>query len=172
MLTTLEETGRARRGYFIEGLGGAQFAVPGAVDRLRAGRGDVAAGQPAPPAAYVIATLDPANPYGSIFPWPDTPDNAPRPRRAAGTALVIVDGRPVLHLERGLHHAVTFPAAADSKLDRAVAALTEHAQATTGNLRLEHINGGAADTSALAPAFTRGGFRATYPSMTLRAATE
>src|SRR6201999_2009409 len=31
-----EESGRTRRGYFVEGLGAAQFAIPGAVDRLRA----------------------------------------------------------------------------------------------------------------------------------------
>ncbi len=60
--THLEETGRIRRGYFVEGLGGSQFALPGAVDRLRAERNDRLA---------VLAATDPANPYGSVLPWPE-----------------------------------------------------------------------------------------------------
>ncbi|MGA8115169.1 MAG: ATP-dependent helicase, partial [Actinocatenispora sp.] len=81
VLAALEERGAARRGYFVESLGAAQFAVPGAVDRLRAladrssdvdragwspGRADRAGTQ----SALVLAATDPANPYGAALKWP------------------------------------------------------------------------------------------------------
>ena len=71
ILRTMEERGRVRRGYFVEGLGGAQFALPGAVDRLRATRepGDEAARDSAA-RTIVLAATDPANPYGAALPWP------------------------------------------------------------------------------------------------------
>src|SRR4029077_19964557 len=64
VLKAFEEAGRCRRGYFVEGLGGAQFAHAGAVDRLR-GLG------PADGAVLVLAATDPANPYGAALPWPE-----------------------------------------------------------------------------------------------------
>jgi ATP-dependent Lhr-like helicase len=79
VLTHLEESGRLRRGYFVEGLGGAQFAAPGAVDRLRGRAGDELVG---------LAATDPANPYGGSIPWPET---GARLSRSAG-AYVVVDG--------------------------------------------------------------------------------
>src|SRR5205085_9477813 len=63
-LANLETLGTARRGYFVEGLGGAQFALPAAVERLRGLRADE------PPGALVLAATDPANPYGASLPWP------------------------------------------------------------------------------------------------------
>ena len=63
-LAALETLGVCRRGYFVEGLGGAQFALPGAVERLRAQRDD----DGAPP--IVLAATDPAQPYGAALPWP------------------------------------------------------------------------------------------------------
>ena len=71
-----------RRGYFVEGLGGAQFALPGALDRLRAGE---AAG------VVTLAAADPANPYGAALPWPDHP--AGRPSRSAGAQVILLAGR-------------------------------------------------------------------------------
>ncbi|MGH9189382.1 MAG: Lhr family helicase [Acidimicrobiales bacterium] len=100
VLRAMEESGKARRGYFVAGLGGAQFALPGAVDRMRA--------RPEPPArpkAMVLAATDPANAYGLSLPWPrpelqGAGDRA-GPRRVAGAYVVLVDGMASLYLERG-----------------------------------------------------------------------
>jgi ATP-dependent Lhr-like helicase len=86
VLKAMEEAGRVRRGYFVDGLGAAQFAVPGAEDRLRALREP-----PATPEAVVLASTDPANPYGAALPWPERAGT--RVGRAAGTAVVLVAGR-------------------------------------------------------------------------------
>ncbi|MGH9225856.1 MAG: DEAD/DEAH box helicase [Acidimicrobiales bacterium] len=91
VLRALEEVGRARRGYFVSGLGGAQFALAGAVDRLRT--------RPATsgrPNALVLAATDPANAYGIALPWPVT-----GPKRLAGAYVVLLDGVASLYLERG-----------------------------------------------------------------------
>src|SRR6201999_935708 len=91
-LAALETIGVARRGYFLEGLGGAQFALPGAVERLRAQKDDDAA----PP--IVLAATDPAQPYGAVLKWPDTPR---RPARQAGAYVVLTGAEPVIFVERG-----------------------------------------------------------------------
>jgi ATP-dependent Lhr-like helicase len=112
----LETLGICRRGYFIEGMGGAQFALPGAVERLRAGpvgslasvAGGPAHGAPAlsgvdGPRALVIAAADPAQPYGAALPWPkrEGQERGGRPARVAGAYVVLVDDEPVLYVERG-----------------------------------------------------------------------
>jgi len=96
VLKAAEESGRVRRGYFVEGLGAAQFALPGAVDRLRTQARDDSA---AP--AHVLAATDPANPYGAALPWPERPaeDDGKRghqPARKAGALVVVVGGRCAL----------------------------------------------------------------------------
>ena len=91
-LSALETLGAARRGYFVEGLGGAQFALPGAVERLRAQ-------EEGPEKALVIATADPAQLYGAGLRWPDA--EVRPPARRAGAYLVTVSGRPVLSLHAG-----------------------------------------------------------------------
>src|ERR1019366_1347912 len=103
----MEESGQCRRGYFVEGLGAAQFALPGAVDRMRAataqphvtGEASAGAGR-----GLVLAAADPANAYGAALPWPTRPDEAPgghRPGRKAGALVVLTDGELVLYVERG-----------------------------------------------------------------------
>ena len=97
-LVNLETLGTARRGYFVEGLGGAQFALGGAVERLRSLRED----EPAGP--LVLAATDPANPYGASLPWPkreDVAERGRRPARVAGAYVVTLDAEPVLYVERG-----------------------------------------------------------------------
>ncbi len=109
-LANLETLGTARRGYFVEGLGGAQFALPAAIERLRTMRADQPAG------ALVLAATDPANPFGATLPWPKRDDErsslrtrpsralAPsgrRPARVAGAHVVTLDAEPVLYVERG-----------------------------------------------------------------------
>jgi ATP-dependent Lhr-like helicase len=94
MLKSLEEAGRARRGYFVAGMGGAQFALPGAVDRLR--RAGSTRGLAEAPEVHVLAATDPANAYGIALPWP-----VRGPSRAAGSYVLLVDGVGSAYLERG-----------------------------------------------------------------------
>src|SRR6185369_5843866 len=100
VLAAMEERGAARRGYFVEGLGAAQFALPGAVDRLRGGTEHRD--------ALVLAATDPANPYGAALPWPERVIDAGdgeraghRAGRKAGALVVTVDGDLALYVERG-----------------------------------------------------------------------
>ncbi|MDP2292197.1 MAG: DEAD/DEAH box helicase [Actinomycetota bacterium] len=112
VLKVLEERGQTRRGYFVSGLGAAQFSLPGAVDRLRSLR-DAPDGQLHPadlPPPVVLAATDPAQPYGAAIAWPDT---AGRPARAAGALVVLRSGVPLVWFDRRSHHLVTFPAAVD-----------------------------------------------------------
>ncbi len=111
VLRQMEETGRVRRGYFVEGLSGAQFAHPGALDRLRAAREDEAPIDGfGPDAVRVLSALDPANPYGALLPWPAVEARAGMtPRRSAGASVILVAGRPVLYLAAGGRSLVSFP---------------------------------------------------------------
>jgi ATP-dependent Lhr-like helicase len=97
VLSTFEESGRCRRGYFVNGLGAAQFGTAGAIDRLRT----FAEQDPdAKPVAIALAATDPANPFGAALPWPEG-DGGHRPGRKAGAMVVLVDGRLTLYVERG-----------------------------------------------------------------------
>jgi ATP-dependent Lhr-like helicase len=97
VLSAMEGQVGVRRGYFIDGLGPAQFALTGAVDRLR---------EKATTGLILMAACDPANPWGAALPWPQSMGH--RPTRKAGAIVVLDDGRPVLYLERGAHTLVTF----------------------------------------------------------------
>lgn len=103
----MEETGQVRRGYFVEGLGGAQFAPAGAVDRLRDHRDPPRNG----PVVVRLAATDPAQAYGAALPWPESDG---RPARQAGAHVVQVDGVCVLYVERGGRSLATFPTTADT----------------------------------------------------------
>ena len=106
VLKALEDRGEVRRGYFVAGLGAAQFALPGAVDRLRGAR------TPEPDASLVVlAATDPAQPYGAALAWPDSPG---RPARTAGAHVVLADGVPLVVLERGGRSLATFEGAESS----------------------------------------------------------
>jgi ATP-dependent Lhr-like helicase len=105
VLKALEERGRVRRGYFVAGLGAAQFALPGAVDRLRGFRGDTPGNERAIASRIVLAATDPAQPYGASLPWPESNG---RPARAAGAHVVLIDGQLAAYLERGGHSLTTF----------------------------------------------------------------
>jgi ATP-dependent Lhr-like helicase len=122
VLKVLEERGQTRRGYFVAGLGAAQFGLPGAVDRLRAAR-DVPDTELHPdelPDPVVLAATDPAQPYGASLGWPQS---AGRPARAAGAVVVLRAGEPLVWFDRRSHHVVTFPAAvADHGWARALVA--------------------------------------------------
>ncbi|MGA7054614.1 MAG: ATP-dependent helicase, partial [Mycobacterium sp.] len=111
VLSTFEEAGRCQRGYFVESLGGAQFAVASTVDRLRSYLDGVDPERPEY-RAVVLAAADPANPYGAALPWPgqsgEGPGTGARPGRKAGALVVLVDGELTWFLERGGRSLLTF----------------------------------------------------------------
>jgi ATP-dependent Lhr-like helicase len=116
-LGNLELLGTARRGYFVEGLGGAQFALPGAVERLRS--------LPAEDGSYLLlAATDPANPYGASLPWPKPPSGR-RPARAPGAHALLRDGAAVLYLERGGRSVLRLVELDDAELASAMRALSD-----------------------------------------------
>jgi ATP-dependent helicase Lhr and Lhr-like helicase len=119
-LANLETLGTARRGYFVEGLGGAQFALSAAIERLRTMRTDEPAG------ALVLAATDPANPYGATLKWPQRGDDSGRrPARVPGAYLVTLDGEPVLYVERGGKGLLPLGDAGPDRLRVALEALAE-----------------------------------------------
>jgi ATP-dependent helicase Lhr and Lhr-like helicase len=116
-LGNLELLGTARRGYFVEGLGGAQFALPGAVERLRS--------LPERDGSYlVLAATDPANPYGASLPWPKL-EGGRRPGRTPGAHLLLRDGEPVVFVERGGRGLLRLKTLAGPELEEAMRALAD-----------------------------------------------
>jgi ATP-dependent Lhr-like helicase len=160
----LEESGRARRGWFVAGLGAAQFALPGAVDRLRAHRTTPADD---PPRVTVLAATDPAQPYGAAIAWPERGGSS-RPTRTAGAHVVLVDGVCVAYIERGGRSLLTFPGEAGSEPDAWIDALIEaHKEGRLGRLQLERIDDEPARTSPHAPSLRAAGFADGYKGLTL-----
>ena len=175
-LSQLETLGIARRGYFLEGLGGAQFALPGAVERLRARPGVGSGGAAeAERSALVLSAVDPAQPYGAALPWPrrEVDGDSPRrrPARTAGAQVVLVAGELVLYLERGGKALQTLVGAEDARLGPALAALADHVHSGRGikRLALERVDGETAMSSPLAPALTALGFQEGPRRLTLTA---
>jgi ATP-dependent helicase Lhr and Lhr-like helicase len=115
----LEEAGRIRRGYFVAGLGAAQFAAPGADDRIRE-QGPID-GQRRP---LVLAATDPANPYGAALPWPSRPDEA-RPARAAGARVILLGGHLIGYLYRSGQQLLTYLPNEELQRAKVQAALVE-----------------------------------------------
>ncbi|MFG1873745.1 DEAD/DEAH box helicase [Sphaerisporangium sp. NPDC049003] len=178
VLRAFEETGRCRRGYFVEGLGGAQFALPGAVDRMRAiastlfsevGGSRPQGGPTGERRAVVLAATDPANPYGAALPWPAHPGEiAHKPGRKAGALVVLVDGRLVIYVERGGKTLLSFTD--DDRLRPAVDALALAVRdGALGKLTVEKADGTAIVNSPLASALEAAGFHPTPRGLRLRA---
>jgi ATP-dependent Lhr-like helicase len=166
--TQLETLGVCRRGYFIEGMGGAQFALPGAVERLRAAKtgGDVGA-EGKRGRTLVLAAADPAQPYGAALPWPKRAGQDRRPARVAGAYVVMVADLPVLYLERGGRGLVTLT---DAPPGEALRALAEAVRARRlGKLALERIDGESAIASELAGTLVELGFHPGPRKLTLSA---
>ncbi|HEY0541701.1 MAG TPA: ATP-dependent helicase [Actinoallomurus sp.] len=165
VLRAFEETGRCRRGYFVEGLGAAQFALPGAVDRLRATQR--AEGEAA--RALVLAATDPANPYGAALPWPERPGEAAsghKPGRKAGALVVLVEGQLVVYVERGGKTLLSWD---ETDLQPAVDALALAVrEGALGRLTVERADGGAIIDSPLAAALEAAGFHPTPRGLRLR----
>jgi ATP-dependent Lhr-like helicase len=192
VLSAFEESGRCRRGYFVEGLGAAQFATPGAVDRLRA-----QAREPDPDAftspvpggwrpspeqlrsrrddarAVVLAATDPANPFGAALPWPARDgESKHRPARKAGALVALVDGHLVLYVEKGgktllsFHDEHSRPDLLQPAVDALALAVRE---GLLGKLAVEKADGASVLASPLADALEAAGFRPTPRGLRLRA---
>jgi ATP-dependent helicase Lhr and Lhr-like helicase len=144
VLKAMEEAGRARRGYFVAGLGATQFALPGAEERLRAlrepardlartalpaargpqGAEGTALPRPSETGTAVLAATDPANPYGATLPWPERQgDEGARPQRSAGAQVVLHEGRLLAALLRGEHQLLTFLPEEEPERSRSARAL-------------------------------------------------
>jgi ATP-dependent helicase Lhr and Lhr-like helicase len=172
VLSAFEESGRCRRGYFVGGLGAAQFGLTGAVDRLRSFASAREAANDAP-RALVLAATDPANPYGAALGWPDRPSDTVnaghRPGRKAGAVVVLVDGRLTLYVERGGRTLLTFstdPLQVQPAVDALALAVRDGA---LGRLTVERADGEHIHSSALSAALESAGFRATPRGLRLRA---
>jgi ATP-dependent Lhr-like helicase len=168
-LSQLETLGIARRGYFVEGLGGAQFALPGAVERLRA------EGEAGP---VVLAAVDPAQPYGAALPWParvrsrgpSARGDGRSPTRVPGAYVVLAGGEPVLYLERGGRALQVLVEPEDGRVEPALQALVEQVRGgRIKRLALEKVDGESALTSPLGAMLVALGFQEGPRRLTLSA---
>ena len=155
VLRALEDAGRVRRGYFVEGLGGAQFATPGSVDRLR---------QPSDGEPLLLAAADPANPYGAAVGWPD--NAAGRPSRSAGAYVITVGGALVAFVERGARRVLTFTAD-EGMLTQAMEPLRALARRRR-RFEIETIDGARATTTVLGALMVSSGFVDSYKGLAYR----
>jgi ATP-dependent Lhr-like helicase len=192
VLSTFEESGRCRRGYFVAGLGAAQFGTAGAIDRLRtfaeppgteatdAGPGR-SAGRESGRAAVALAATDPANPFGAALPWPTAGPGAPgdattersghRPGRKAGALVVLVEGDLALYVERGGRTLLTWSEDPEV-LAPATSALAEAVRrGSLGRLTVEKADGEqllGAGSTPLREALQAAGFVSTPRGLRLR----
>jgi ATP-dependent Lhr-like helicase len=144
VLTAFEDAGRCQRGYFVESLGGAQFAVASTVDRLRSYLDDVEQ-ERREYHAIVLAAADPANPYGAALPWPsrevDGEDATHRPGRKAGALVAVVDGELAWFLERGGRSLLSFTDDPEAHIAAASALADLVSSGRVGSLLVEKVNG-------------------------------
>jgi ATP-dependent Lhr-like helicase len=154
-LRALETLGVCRRGYFVERLGGAQFALPGAVERLRELR--PREGEEAEP--LVLAAADPAQPYGAALPWPKR--SGARAARVAGAQVVLLGGEAALFVERGGRSLVPLREPDEEWLRPALAALVEHVRAGGAKrLAVERFDGEPVGETDVMPLLLEAGFLA------------
>ncbi len=168
VLSAFEDSGRCRRGYFVDGLGAAQFGTAGAVDRLRT---FTEARPDQKPVATALAATDPANPYGAALPWP-VGDGGHRPGRKAGALVVLIDGELTLYVERGGRTLLTWSDDAELLTPAAEALATAARRGHLGRLTVEKADGeqllGRGPTP-LREALAAAGFIATPKGLRLRA---
>ena len=152
-LLSLETLGLCRRGYFVEGLGGAQFALGGAVERLRELRGR----EGEEPEPLVLAAADPAQPYGAALPWPKRA--GARAARVAGAHVVLLGGEAALFVERGGRSLVPLREPEEGWLREALAALVEHVRAAgLKRLAVERFDGEPVGGTDVMPLLLEAGF--------------
>jgi ATP-dependent Lhr-like helicase len=180
VLKAMEDAGRIRRGYFVAGLGGAQFALPAALDRLRSMRepGDTSQ-------TVIIAATDPANPYGAILKWPvssesgnssqSSGDSGRGPTRTVGALVVLVDGHPAAYLRRGERELLLMVPDAEPQRSaytrataRALMSLARSREEGRRGMLIAEINGTPASSHAVAQIFVAEGFNATAMGLQAR----
>jgi ATP-dependent Lhr-like helicase len=162
-LKALETLGLARRGYFVEGLGGAQFALGGAVERVR----ELRPKDGEEPEVLVLAAADPAQPYGAALPWPKR--SGARAARVAGAQVVLIGGEAALFVERGGRSLVPLREPEEDWLQEALAALVAHVKAAgVKRLAVERFDGEPVGDSAIMPLLVEAGFVAGPRRATLR----
>lgn len=154
VLSRMEETARIRRGYFVEGLGGSQFALPGAVERLRT---------TAVADALALAATDPANPYGAALPWPELASG--RLSRSAGAFVVLVNGRLAAYYERRQLRLLEVSAADFGSVAGAIAELAGRRR----KLAVETIDGAPVGQAPLGSALREWGFTTSLRGLVFRA---
>ncbi|KQQ10213.1 ATP-dependent helicase [Rathayibacter sp. Leaf296] len=166
VLSGFEQQGRARRGYFIEKLGAAQFGTAGSVDRLRTFvPQDDARDRPRP--VLALAATDPANPFGAALPWPQGEGH--RPGRKAGALVAIVDGELAVYLERGGKTALTFTSDETALADAAGAFAQLVRSRGVEKLTVEKVDGEFSLGTALGDALVAAGFVANPRGLRMRA---
>ena len=175
VLKALEEAGRIRRGYFIAGLGAAQFATPAAVEQLRHMRE-----LPETRRTILLAATDPANPYGTVIRWPhpasETADhNRSRgPTRSAGARVILVDGLAAAYLRRNEHELLLFSPDEEprrSQMTQEVSRILRQLGTALGGLLIETINGQPAVDHPASTSFVESGFARTAMGLQLRSGT-
>jgi ATP-dependent Lhr-like helicase len=169
---TLEESGRIRRGYFVSGVGAMQFAAPAAVDLLRALRTPAESADVA-----VLAATDPANPYGALVKWPESPDGAPGrgPTRSVGARVILVDGHLTAWVARGMRSLLVWLPEHDPERSRHAEALVKALPMTgtdrdhrAASILITEINGSPALDAPIRPFLEAAGFTATSQGLQLR----
>ncbi len=162
VLKAMEDAGKVRRGYFIAGLGGAQFALPGADERLRL--------KPEDKPAVVLAATDPANPYGAALPWPGA---EPRPQRTPGAMVVLHQGLLIAYLGKSDRALSLFLAEEEPQRGHQLAALVTALKSLVGPgkrrvLLIQTIDREESTRSKLAPALLAAGFTSGASGLSLR----
>ncbi|MFB1488589.1 MULTISPECIES: DNA glycosylase AlkZ-like family protein [unclassified Thiocapsa] len=164
----MEEGGQVRRGYFVEGLSGAQFALNGAIDRLRSARIEETPIEGfGADAVRILAAIDPANPYGALLPWPDLGGGSP-PKRINGAYVILVAGKPVLYLGSAGRQLTRFPSSISEEggeLALALAALHRVPQRGRKRLVIQQIDGLPALESPLREGLLHAGFESDYDTL-------
>jgi ATP-dependent helicase Lhr and Lhr-like helicase len=154
-LKALETLGTCRRGYFVEGLGGAQFALAGAVERLR----ELRPAEDEEPEPLVLAAADPAQPYGAALPWPKRA--GARAARVAGAQVILLGGEAALFVERGGRSLVPLRDPDESWLRPALAALVDHVRrGGAKRLAVERFDGQPVGETEVMPLLLEVGFLA------------
>jgi ATP-dependent Lhr-like helicase len=152
-LRALETLGLCRRGYFVEGLGGAQFALGGAVERVR----ELRRSEDEEQEPLVLAAADPAQPYGGVLPWPRRA--GARAARVAGAHVVLLGGEAALFVERGGRSLVPLRDPDESWLRPALAALVAHVRrGGVKRLAVERFDGDPVGESEVMPLLIEAGF--------------
>jgi len=172
---SLEDGGRVRRGYFVSGVGAAQFALPPVLDLLRSLKE-----LPEEPEVSVLAATDPANPYGTLLRWPSLDGGPARgPSRTAGSQVVLVDGALAAFLARGGRQAWVWLPEVEPDRGRVARAVASALGAIAGRgllerrggMLLEEVNGVPAAESPLARHLPEAGFTPSSLGFHLRRAT-